>query len=99
MKPPRATANAPMYGPSIIPINGAMTAVTLMDVPMAPIIGNRDQKEEMVHKGAKTQTKAKFLVTNLEYDVFPFTFLSPTLLPTFRITYKGALRPFDDVPD
>jgi hypothetical protein len=76
MKPPRATANAPMYGPSIIPINGAMTAVTLMDVPMAPIIGNRDQKEEMVHKGAKTQTKAKFLVTNLEFDVFPFTFLS-----------------------
>ncbi len=76
MNPPRATANAPMYGPSIIPINGAMTAVTLMDVPMAPIIGNRDQKEKMVHKGAKTQTRAKFLVTNLEFDVFPFTFLS-----------------------
>ncbi|TET19719.1 hypothetical protein E3J74_05610 [Candidatus Bathyarchaeota archaeon] len=76
MNPPKATANAPMYGPSIIPISGAMTAVTLMDVPMAPIIGNRDQKEKMVHKGAKTQTKAKFLVTNLEFDVFPFTFLS-----------------------
>ena len=76
MNPPKATADAPMYGPSIIPISGAMTAVTLMDVPMAPIIGNRDQKEKMVHKGAKTQTKAKFLVTNLEFDVFPFTFLS-----------------------
>jgi len=65
-----------MYGPSIIPINGAMTAVTLMDVAMAPIIGNRDQKEKIVHKGAKTQTRAKFLVANLEFDVFPFTFPS-----------------------
>jgi len=64
-----------MYGPSIIPINGAMTAVALMNVPMAPIIGNRDQKEKMVHKGAKMQTRAKSLVTNLEFDVFPFTFL------------------------
>jgi len=96
MNPPKATAKAPMYGPSIIPISGAMTAVTLMDVPMAPIIGNRDQKEKMVHKGAKTQTRAKFLVANLEFNVFLSPFFHPHFLPTFRITYKGALRVFDD---
>jgi len=59
-----------MYGPSIIPISGAMTAVTLMDVPMAPIIGNRDQKEKMVHKGAKQQTEAMFLVVTVKLRIF-----------------------------
>jgi len=83
-----------MYGPSTIPINGAMTAVTLMDVPMAPIIGNRDQKEKMVHKGAKTQTRAKFLVTNLEFDVFPFTFLSPILSSSFPYNFQRSLKSF-----
>jgi len=73
-----------------------MTAVTLMDVPMAPMIGNRDQNEKMVHKGAKTQTNAKFLVANFEFNVFLSPFFHPCFLPTFSITCKGALRVFDD---
>ncbi|UCE28805.1 MAG: hypothetical protein JSV85_05920 [Candidatus Bathyarchaeota archaeon] len=91
MNPPKATANAPIYGPSIIPINGAMIAVTLIDVLMAPITGNRDQREKIAHKDAKTQTSAKFFAATLEFNAFSLTFPQPIRLQ-FPCNPLRALR-------
>ena len=64
--PPKATATTPTYGPTIIPINGAMMVATVINFPTAPIIGKRDQSEKMAYKGVKQQTKATFLAEVLE---------------------------------
>ncbi len=45
INPPIETAAAPMYGPSIIPISGAMTVASVMNFPTAPMMGKSDADE------------------------------------------------------
>jgi len=64
INPPMETAAAPMYGPSIIPIKGAMTEASVMNVPTEPITGKSDTNERTAYKAAKLIINAKSLALN-----------------------------------
>ncbi|MEM3696217.1 MAG: hypothetical protein QXQ94_01760 [Candidatus Bathyarchaeia archaeon] len=46
--PPKTVDTAPIYGPRIMPITGAIIAAAVMVLPGKPIIGERDTKPEIV---------------------------------------------------
>jgi hypothetical protein len=51
--PPKRADSMPMYGPSIIPIIGAVIAARVMAPPCKPIIGKAGMKEKYVYKAVK----------------------------------------------
>jgi predicted regulator of amino acid metabolism with ACT domain len=57
-----------MYGPSIMPINGAMNAAADIVLPSKPIIGESGKKRRTVYKAVKHIVKDTVLTVIL----FPF---------------------------
>jgi hypothetical protein len=56
--PPKRVENAPMNGPSIMPIIGAIIAAAVMVFPGKPIIGDMGMKQKTVYRAVKHTIKA-----------------------------------------
>ena len=66
--PPKSVDSIPRYGPSIIPIIGAVIAARVMALLGKPIIGKAGMKEKHVYKAVKHMIKA----TSLAVSFLPF---------------------------
>jgi len=62
--PPMIMDAVPIQGPSISPINGAMTVAIVMNFPAAPMTGKNDANERTAYKEAKMHINAKSFVPN-----------------------------------
>jgi len=69
INPPIDTARVPRYGPSMSPTKGAITVAILMELPEAPITGEKERNERMAYKEAKEQTNAKSFVCSLKLSL------------------------------
>lgn len=56
--PPKRVENAPVNGPSIMPIIGAIIAAAVMVLPGKPIIGDMGMKQKAVYRAVKHTIKA-----------------------------------------
>jgi hypothetical protein len=62
--PPRSVDSMPKYGPSIIPIIGAVIAARVIAPPCKPIIGKAGVKEKYVYKAVKHVSRATSFAVN-----------------------------------
>jgi hypothetical protein len=87
MVPPRIVDNAPMYGPSIMPIVGAIIAAAVMVLLGKPIIGDMGMKPKTVYKAVKHTIKAAF---------FAESFLSIAIYETSLVCGKVIILIIND---
>jgi len=80
INPPSDTAKAPRYGPNMSPTRGATTVAILMELPGAPITGEKESIERTAYKDAKEQTNAKSFVWNFNCAYHVLLILTKCLL-------------------
>jgi hypothetical protein len=86
--PPKNADNAPMYGPKIMPIIGAIIAAAVIACPDNPIIGEIFKKPKTTYNAVKQTIKP----TSLAISFLPFF-----MLGTSSVTKTLVSELIDDI--